>query len=244
MTEQHILDTSIANMEKLEGTFARMLSPILNSIWRAAAAQVDHGNLRGADIVVDRYGARLRELLLARYLRTGEVFGQLAISFYDTEKRYNVKKPLSPDFWNQMRIWAKNMAALQVKRVSLSTKKMIAAVVLRGIREGNGPAVIAKELRTTGIITSRTRANTIARTETHTAANFSTKTMVENLGATEKKWLDSSDKRVRDWHRNVMGGAWIKMEDYFSVGGDLMEAPGIGGGADNLINCRCVAMYR
>lgn len=243
MTEAIILNTSIKNMQRLEGSYARQLTPIFNSMWRAAAAQVDHGNFRNADLVVDKYSQRLRELLQARYLRTAEVFGQLALQFY-APKSLQLKAPLSPEFWGEIGKWAQNMAALRVTQLDMTSKRLIADTILRGIREGQGTAAISKDLRTTGIITSRVRANTIARTETHTAANYATRTMVSTLGANEKKWLDSHDKRVRSWHQNVMGGEWIKMADFFSVGGEEMEAPGIGGSGKNTINCRCVAMYR
>lgn len=243
MNEALILSLSLQNMEKLEGPYAKAMAPILNSIYRAAAQQVDAGNFRGADLVVDRYAQRVKELLIARFIRCADVFGRLSQQLY-APKSYNLKAPLSQEYWETMERWAQHAANLSEARISFTSKQMIAGVVLRGLRDGKGVTAISKDLRTTGILTSKVRANTIARTETHTAANYSTQTMVNTLGATEKKWLNSGDERVRTSHRNVMGGDWIKVGEKFYVGGDEMDAPGIGGGGNNTINCRCVAMYR
>lgn len=243
MNEALVLSLSLQNMERLEGPYAKAVAPILNSIYRAAAQQVDKGNFRGADLVVDRYTQRIKALLVSRFMRCADVFGRLTQQLY-APKSFNVKAPLSPEYWETVERWAQQIAAAHVTQIDLTSKRLIADVVLRGLRDGKGVAAISKDLRTAGVITSKVRANTIARTETHTAANYATRTMVDGLGATEKKWLDSGDNRVRTSHRNVMGGDWIKVADKFYVGGDEMDAPGIGGGGDNTINCRCVAMYR
>ena len=242
MTKALYLKTFIQQMEKLEAGFAKGFSPILNSMWRAAAKEVAFGNIHSADVVVDRYTQREREFVYKRYLLTADVLGKMAQDFYT--KSVQVKAPLSPEFWAEIERWGLDIAARRVSMMDITSKRLIADAVLRGLREGDSNAKIATTLRTIGITTSKVRANMIARTETHTAANMATKTMALNLGGNEKQWLNAGDKRVRVNHRNVSTD-WISVDEKFNVGGESMEYPGdSGASAANVVNCRCTVLYR
>jgi hypothetical protein len=84
----------------------------------------------------------------------------------------------------------------------------------------------------------------IARTETHTAANYSTRYMAVDLGGNEKQWMNAGDKRVRNSHRHVSTD-WIPVAEKFNVGGEPMDYPGESGRSSaNVVNCRCTALYR
>ena len=97
---------------------------------------------------------------------------------------------------------------------------------------------------------AKSRAMTIARTETHKAANVSQFTRAE-MAATDSgldvqiEWISTNDgRRVRDSHRNVNGGKTIAIGEKFNVGGTKMKYPSDpSGGAANVINCRCVLGY-
>lgn len=233
-------------MQRLEAGFAKGFAPILNSMWRAAAKEVAFGNIHGADIVVDRYTQRQRDFLSRRYLLTADVFGKQAREFYGTKSKVGMetKAPLSPQFWAAMEQWAYDLAATKVSMIDITSKRLIADAVMRGIREGNSNAEIATTLRQIGQITSKTRANMIARTETHTAANYSTKYMATNLGGDEKQWMNAGDRRVRNAHRHV-STEWIPVDEKFDVGGERLDYPGDSAGSSaNVTNCRCTALYR
>jgi len=105
--------------------------------------------------------------------------------------------------------------------------------------------MIAKKI---GGNNAKSRAMTIARTETHKAANVSQFTRAE-MAATDSgldvriEWISTNDGRVRDSHRSV-NGKIIAMGESFNVNGSKMKYPSDpSGGAANVINCRCVLGY-
>jgi len=105
--------------------------------------------------------------------------------------------------------------------------------------------MIAKKIGGNG---AKSRAMTIARTETHKAANVSQFTRAE-MAATDSgldvqiEWISTNDGRVRDSHRSV-NGKIIAMGESFNVNGSKMKYPSDpSGGAANVINCRCVLGY-
>jgi len=105
--------------------------------------------------------------------------------------------------------------------------------------------MIAKKIGGNG---AKSRAMTIARTETHKAANVSQFTRAE-MAATDSgldvqiEWISTNDGRVRDSHRAV-NGKIIAMGESFNVNGTKMKYPSDpSGGAANVINCRCVLGY-
>ena len=105
--------------------------------------------------------------------------------------------------------------------------------------------MIAKKIGGNG---AKSRAMTIARTETHKAANVSQFTRAE-MAATDSgldvqiEWISTNDGRVRDSHRSV-NGKIIPMGESFNVNGSKMKYPSDpSGGAANVINCRCVLGY-
>ncbi len=83
--------------------------------------------------------------------------------------------------------------------------------------------------------------------ETVTSANQGAMFVAKETGLTLRKgWLSARDSRVRFHHRNENGQV-IGVDDFFTVGNDLMLYPGDKGGhngqpkvsAGNLCNCRC-----
>jgi len=105
--------------------------------------------------------------------------------------------------------------------------------------------MIAKKI---GGNSAKSRAMTIARTETHKAANVSQFTRAE-MAATDSgldvqiEWISTNDGRVRDSHRST-NGQIVAIGEKFNVGGTKMKYPSDpSGGAANVINCRCVLGY-
>lgn len=238
-----IFETS---MQKLEITFSREYARIINSMYKDCAALIMHGDMHPETSVINRYRERQTAYLIKRYLRTADIFGRLERQKHTgkTAAGIDKKEKLSDTFWEAIARWARTTAALKVTQMDITSKKAIAAVVTRGINDGLSNEKIAVALRQTGRIVSKTRANVIARTETHNAANVSTRTMAVELGARSKRWMDAGDHRVRVSHRGVEGGAFIPINEKFFVGGERLECPGDPyGSADNIVNCRCTVDY-
>lgn len=96
------------------------------------------------------------------------------------------------------------------------------------------------------------RATTIARTEVISANNAGARTAAafnaDVLGYSEaevvKEWLATSDGRTRETHLEVDGQQVLGLETPFVVGGyDLLEPGDPNGPGEEVINCRCTALY-
>lgn len=103
------------------------------------------------------------------------------------------------------------------------------------------------------------RSETIAATETQKAAEGAKRTTMANapnispavaLGAivlrSFKQWVTRGDGKVRPDH-SAADFQEVPVDDPFFVGGELLMYPGdtsLGASLWNIINCRCVALYR
>lgn len=58
-----------------------------------------------------------------------------------------------------------------------------------------------------------------------------------------KQWDATLDSRTRPAHREA-DGQIVEWDDYFTVDGEKMEAPSVGGSAKNVVNCRCQLLQR
>lgn len=141
-------------------------------------------------------------------------------------------------------------AGAKITGIAETTGKLINKAILDGEKEGLGASKIGKLIqeRTSGSI-GRSRAVTIARTETHAAASFATDTATRELAlpAQRKRWVSVSDARTRTGH-SAANGQEVGIDEKFLVpykGATVeMSYPHDGsGGAGNNINCRCLAIY-
>ena len=140
--------------------------------------------------------------------------------------------------------------AAKVVGITSQTRNQILRAIEIGEKDGIGVRKTAKLIseRTKGAI-ARSRATTIARTETHAAASYATHEATKelNLPLQKKRWVSVSDSRTRSGH-SAANGQEVGIDEKFIVPfrgeGVKMNYPHDGsGGAGNNINCRCVAIY-
>ncbi len=133
---------------------------------------------------------------------------------------------------------------MRVKEINDTTKKKLTNIILDGQALGLGVNAIAKNITTelAGEF-SKSRARTIARTETHTAAGFGSNAQALNTDyKTTKTWVATEDERTREAHIDA-DGQTVGSDDAFDVGDEALYYPGDPSGSpENIINCRC-AMY-
>ena len=138
--------------------------------------------------------------------------------------------------------------------VLANISRTLAIRIDRIIQEGRARdlsvAQIARDVQSVLGPAIRSRANLIARTETHNAASFANhryyQTVSDELEITMKKqWVASGDLRTSDFHQEASGT--IKdMDEPFEIDGELLNHPGdssLGASAKNVVNCRCVLVY-
>lgn len=132
----------------------------------------------------------------------------------------------------------------RIQQVTETTRRQIVGAVDRGYREGSTLPEVASSIR--GIIPAiaRFRADTIARTETHGAANFGSNEAAKLTGLPLKKeWLAAEDERTRDTHKEA-DGQIRGQDEAFDVGGASLMFPGDPSGPpEEVVNCRCTLGY-
>jgi uncharacterized protein with gpF-like domain len=157
--------------------------------------------------------------------------------------------------------YARLYGAQSVRDILETTRQQIIARLQDGLQRGMGVSDIAKEIREQIPSLSRTRGAIIARTETHSAAQFaSIETAKRYPFPVEKVWNSARDHRTRDFgegdgridqgNHRAMNGVAVALSEPFMVpnkwgGFDPMQFPGDQAApAYQCVNCRCSLSYR
>lgn len=233
-----------------ERGLASDLAKLLNRIARAAATHVAAGREAQAASVVDAYEAGLLRTFNARLETAAMASAELVIEELTGEKAlpgvFETKfVSLFEIAQNAVRAWINSYGADKVKRILDTTRQVIRRSLLRGHEQNEPPRVLAKRIREeTGGDIGRSRAVTIARTETGVAASVGADAAAEATGLQlDKVWNSTHDARVRPDHAKA-DGQRVRMEQTFTVGGVAMRYPrDPKGPAKEVINCRCVCTY-
>ena len=96
---------------------------------------------------------------------------------------------------------------------------------------------------------NRSRATTIARTETHSATGAAHDNYHRQVASSygvlmKKQWVATSDARTRGAHA-AMNGVTVEMDETFKMpnGTEMNYVGDTAGGPSNVVNCRCVILY-
>ncbi|OCZ58472.1 phage head morphogenesis protein [Acinetobacter seifertii] len=119
-----------------------------------------------------------------------------------------------------------------ITSLPLEAAQRIHNLSTRSLIEGNRSSEIAGLIMATGYVT-RSRANTIARTEVSRASCAFTQARSENLGSEGYTWRTSEDGDVRPSHK--------KMNGKFVYWDNPPTLDGMTGHAGCFPNCRCYA---
>lgn len=129
-------------------------------------------------------------------------------------------------------------------------KKSIRAELSRGIASGstwNQMAVHIAKGMNSPFRKAYNNAIRIARTEGHRIQNeaaLDAQDEAKKKGANVvKQWDATLDDRTRPDHQ-AADGQIREIDEPFDVGGEKMKAPGVGGSAKNVCNCRCCLLQR
>lgn len=133
-------------------------------------------------------------------------------------------------------------------------KRIVGEWVQTAIRDGDSTPELSKFIEAEFEELTPAMATRIARTEVSLASNNGSLEAVKSLQIPNmfKEWVTANDDRVRDGgdgnaaDHGAMNGAEMPIDDKFGVPPDsLMEGPGdTSAPADQVINCRCVLVYR
>lgn len=144
-----------------------------------------------------------------------------------------------------------------IKSITSTTTKRIRQIVgewtQEAIQAGDSIPELSKFIEAEFEELTPGMAERIARTEVGVASNNASLEAVKSLEVPNmfKEWVTANDDRVRDGDNGgadhgAMNGAEVALHEKFGVPPDaLMEGPGDDSApADQVINCRCVLVYR
>ncbi len=126
----------------------------------------------------------------------------------------------------------------RIQRVTETTRRQIVNAVDSGYREGQTLPEVALSIRKIIPAIARYRADAIARTETHGAANYGSNEAAIGLGLPiRREWLAAQDERTRPTHAEA-DGQIVGPDDRFQVGESFLAYPGDpAGDPEEVINC-------
>jgi SPP1 gp7 family putative phage head morphogenesis protein len=126
----------------------------------------------------------------------------------------------------------------KIVRIDDTIEKQLRESLVEGIKAGESIPELAK--RVSGVMdASKSRATTIARTETGSAFTSGRVEGMRQAGVSKQEWLTAHDQFVRDSHE-PLDGQVRALDEAFDNG--LMYPNDPNGAPEEIINCRCTVV--
>ena len=237
-------------MQVLERIFVKEIRPVFNRQYLSSASLVQQG-IVDISSTVNQSTDRLIRLLYKHYRRVALNFSKKAFDIMENSKSFDIPEIKTPkdEFFKTMNTWMTSQAGEKIQKINKATRNNIAAVIQKGMNDGISHRDIAKNIRKNGLITNRSRAVTVARTETHTCA---VRAVDESVKSTriemEREWVSSKDGRTRTMGKGSKfehfisfplgpDGERVSQDGWFKKTGEAIKHPGDpNGSAANTIN--------
>lgn len=230
-----------------EKKFAPKMQAILDLQVKTAAVEYQlKGEQAQIDNIFENTYPQTLALYTKHYINVMRFFGDRVIdAFGKSGLMVYERKDTESLFDLAVRRFIEMFAAKEVRLQSETTKSLIKTAILTGETEGENRREVAKRiLGAAGGAVSKRRAMVIARTETHSAANYAQKYAgIAATGEDGSEWVSAEDSRVRATHA-AADGQKVKGGDLFNVGGYKCQYPGDPSlpGSER-INCRCTTAF-
>lgn len=213
----------------------------------AATAFREHGH-HAVDAATKEHPANVRRILVSAYVAIGIAFARRTIGFVKKDKglaHVLEKKDTEDEVTFRVTSFAQRTAGTKVVDITRTTQRRINDAITRGVADGDTPGQIADSIyESTGGSIGEFRAEAIARTESHSAAENASLESIKAMGLSlTKEWIATSDDRTRDDHSEA-NGQEAPLEGFFTVGDDELAFPGDPDGSpEEIINCRCAMVF-
>jgi SPP1 gp7 family putative phage head morphogenesis protein len=126
----------------------------------------------------------------------------------------------------------------KIKRIDDTVERQLRESLVEGLRGGESISQLQTRIQDV-MSASRSRAATIARTETGTAFNSGRVEGMRQAGVSKQEWLATKDSVTRDTHE-ALDGEVRAIDEAFSNG---LRYPGDPSGLpEEIINCRCTVL--
>jgi hypothetical protein len=244
---QRALDDAL--QVRMSAKFERRLrSEIAKTMREVAGAYEKRGEL-AITLALSEHAKGIQTTLEADYRAVAGFFGKRLLN--DAKGFAGpmvIKESLTEQLQLGINAFMGRWIATKVTQINRTTESQIRTIIRSGIEEGLGVEPIAKRIREMAAPMSAVRAHVIARTETHTAANFGAQEAAELTGLDMKReWVSSMDDRTRDTAEAdhvAADGQIVGMNEPFIVSGEELMFPGDPSASPaNQILCRCSVVF-
>lgn len=205
---------------------------------RASDAYAKGGGITGVREALSDEAAAWNRVIVAHYAATGPVFARIATDTLGPRKRVTTRT-----FTERLVGYVRSIGLAKAKGLAATTMQRIQTLIAAGEVAGFSVRSIADTFASRAV--SRSRARTIARTETHSAATWSMQAALEaepDAAEITREWVAALDERVREDHADA-DGQTVGIDEPFIVGGvELMQPGDQTGPPEQTINCRCVVL--
>jgi hypothetical protein len=154
-----------------------------------------------------------------------------------------------------MRSWIATTGTEKITQITNTTQSDIRRMIDQGIEDGTPEREIGAMIRAIAPTKSASRAQTIARTETHAASQASAQATAEALDLQMVRvWVSAQGERTRSiadgaqFDHDGANGQRVGMNEPFTITGvnfdeQIMYPGDPSGSAANVINCRCCVVF-
>lgn len=244
MNRRRELAVQNALLDRIAAGFERSVARLISSTMKSAVNRyVTDNSSIGVDAVVLQAQAKLTKYFEDQYRFILMQYGERILSGLKSYSP-NVRKDSNDIFMRKVQEYIGTWALNSSELITATTMNQLRKLIKDGEVEGLGVREIARDIRDKIPSISNVRANTIARTETHSAAGYANESAAEATGLNLKKeWVAFIDGREREAHAEADGQVVSKSETFTVDGEELEYAGDPSGSAGNIINCRCVILY-
>lgn len=237
-------------LDRIEQKYVRRIAWEVNRAMREAASLVSEGKPVPTDQILPKHQQRLQRLLDALWNESGKDMSEhiagnkKAMHSFETKREFGAVQP-TEQADRVMQDWIRSIGVTKIVRISSTTKRDVQRIINKGIKDGLSEKEIAELIRKSSPTLANNRAQLIARTETHTAANVAAQATAKASGVQlEREWVaNMGSERTRVSHREA-DGQRVGMNEPFIVDGVPLMYPGDPEGPARLtINCRCAIAY-
>ncbi len=233
---------------KIRGYFSGQQIRIIKQL-KAALAAVDYNpenkNKDLADNVIMRISFdltsennKLRVINRVEYINAAEVgAGQVANEIAADDAKDLIDTAMKrTEIVDSLKLSSSNLVS-----INTVTKNLVTRTLTEGINSGESLEELTQRIQK-ALGSNRARAARIARTQVSGAISSGRQATMKQSGVKYKRWITSKDDAVRPEHA-AANNQVVKVDGYFSVGGEQLMHPGDpAGSAKNIINCRCVSI--
>lgn len=237
IVERELTSAMLTMVDHWEQTFHVDVPRGFHDRLRVLYLQMANASIRVFAARILEQGKAAGLILEHKFINFGELMTRLAVQFISMEA---VRR--------------------RIQGVLETTRRQIYTAVQKGYENGKTVREVASDIRTVVPAIARVRAHTIARTETHAAANFGSNEAAKATGLPlRREWLAAHDMRTRtvdpligdpdEYGHLQADGQIVGPDQPFLVpkrGGGvepLMYPGDPKGSPGNTVNCRCTLGY-